>query len=240
MIITDNSIHHAEFMDLCAAMPDASVDLILCDLPYGNSRNKWDAIIPIDPMWAAFKRIMKPKAAIVLTCTQPFTSMLVSSNLKMFREELIWDKVMAVGFLNANRKHLKQHETILIFGHGLLTYNPQMSKGVPYKRPPKKQTPNYGAFKEFASHNPTGDRYPKSIVQISNGDRSKTVHPTQKPISLFSYLIRTYSNPGEMIFDPCVGSGTTALAARTEGRKFIVGDSNAEYIDIARKRLEAQ
>jgi site-specific DNA-methyltransferase (adenine-specific) len=237
MSALENSVSHADLFDLCAAMPDASVDMIAADLPYATTQNVWDVLIPLEPMWSAFKRIIKKNGVIALTCNQPFTSDLIVSNRGMYHEELIWNKVLAVGFLDANRKHLKQHETVLIFCDGMPTYNPQMSKGNPYTRPPKKQTSSYGAFKELAGNNLTGDRYPKSIINISNADRTDTVHPTQKPVSLFSYLIRTYTQPGELVFDPCTGSGTTAIAAREEGRRFVCGDSSLEYVAVARNRL---
>lgn len=234
-----NQVHHTDLFTLCDALPSASVDMILCDLPYGTTACAWDTVIPFAPMWERFKRVIKPRGAIVLTASQPFTSALVMSNPTWWHEELIWNKVLAVGFLDANRKHLRQHETVQVFCDGMPTYTPQMSKGEPYKRPPKKQTPVYGKFVELAGDNPSGDRYPKSILNISNADRTETTHPTQKPVALFRYLIRTYTQPGELVLDPCVGSGTTAIAAREESRQFICGDTSLEYVEVARKRLAA-
>jgi site-specific DNA-methyltransferase (adenine-specific) len=239
--VTENSVHHAEFMDLCAAMPDASADMILCDLPYGSTTCAWDTVIPFEPMWKAFKRIINPEGAIVLTASQPFTSALVMSNPKMFRYEWIWHKSTGGGFLNANRQPLKRHENILVFYNKRGVYQPQMSEGKPYVNSRGKtdiQVNNGGKSNivGYVTVN-TGSRYPTSILEYKN---DTGLHPTQKPLELFRYLIRTYTLPDQMVFDPCVGSGTTAAAAQTEGRKFIVGDSSVEHIDIAHKRLEAQ
>lgn len=234
-----DQIHHMDLFTLCDLIDDRSVDLILADLPYGTTSCHWDTVIPFAPMWERFKRVIKPRGAIVLTASQPFTSALVMSNPTWWHEELIWNKVLAVGFLDANRKHMKQHETVQVFCDGMPTYTPQMSKGDPYTRPTRKMTPIYGKFTELPGNNPTGDRYPKSILNISNADRTKTVHPTQKPVALFRYLIRTYTLPGELVLDPTCGSGTTALAAREEQRHYICGDSDAGYVEVARKRLEA-
>jgi site-specific DNA-methyltransferase (adenine-specific) len=225
-----------DIFDLCDCLDDNSVDMILSDLPYGITACEWDTVIPFEPMWDAFKRIIKPRGAIVLTASQPFTSQLVMSNLEWFRQELVWDKVLAVGFLDANRQHLKRHENIIVFSQGFGTYNPQMKPGKPYKKK-RKITPIYNKFIPIDSKS-DGGRYPTSVIQISNADR-RTQHPTQKPVALFEYLIRTYTQPGDVVFDPCVGSGTTALGARNTGRNYIVGDNSAEYVEIARKRLAA-
>lgn len=233
-----NAVHHADIFDLCERVYRAGlrVDMIAADLPYATTQNEWDVLIPFEPMWAAFRRIVNPGAAIVLTASQPFTSLLVCSNLKMFRYEWIWRKDQSTGFLDANRKPMKQHESVLVFCDSRAPYYPQMGKGEPYRAIRNGRTSNYGKFDRVGTVNESGDRYPKSIIEfnVDNG-----LHPTQKPVDLFRYLIRTYTRPGELVFDPCCGSGTTGYAAREEGRRFIIGDSSAEYVGVARRRLDA-
>lgn len=225
----------ADLFDLCATLPDASVDMILCDLPYGTTACAWDTIIPFDPMWAAFKRIVKPRAAIVLTASQPFTSALVMSNPRMFRYEWIWDKSNGGGFLNANRQPLKRHENIIVFYDRLGIYNPQMTKGKPYRcrSAAAGETTQDQSVAGWITIN-AGNRYPTTILDYSN---DTSLHPTQKPVALFEYLIRTYTQLGDLVFDPCVGSGTTAVAARNTGRHYICGDQSQEYVNVALDRL---
>jgi site-specific DNA-methyltransferase (adenine-specific) len=230
-----NMIYNVDIFALCAAMPPGSVDMILCDLPYAATQNEWDVLIPFEPMWTAYQRVIKSRGAIVLTANQPFSSQLVCSNLKMFRYEWIWRKSLATGFLDANRKPMKQHESILVFCDSRAPYYPQMSGGEPYKGSLNNSSSNYGKFKRTATINESGDRYPKSVIEFNNEQSPQ--HPTQKPVDLFRYLIRTYTLPGELVFDPTCGSGTTAVAARAEGRNFIVGDSSPEYVAIAQERL---
>lgn len=234
----ENRVHHADLFTLCNALPDASVDMVLCDLPYGTLNGvKWDVVIPFAPMWEAFKRVTKPNAAIVLTAAQPFTSMLVCSNLPMFHEEIIWDKVAGTGYFDANRKHLKAHENVLVFCDGQPTYNPQMGKGDPYKKRRSSNFDGYGNAEPTLTVN-DGERYPKSIVTYSASTAAyQRLHPTQKSEDLFAYLIRTYSKPGDLVLDPCCGSGTTAVSARATQRRFICGDKEWDYIQIARRRL---
>lgn len=218
---------------------DGPVDAIIADLPYGTTQNAWDVVIPLPDLWAQFKRLIKPNGAIVLFGSQPFTSELVISNRKWFKQEIIWDKVLSVGFLDANRRHLRQHENILLFSPtGYSTYNPQMTKGKPYfkgLRSPKLP-PVYGHFTNIISHNLTGERYPTSIVKISNAGRDKDGHSTQKPVDLLAYLIRTYTNPGETVLDCTCGSGTTIVAAIQEGRQGIGIELDSGYFDISVKR----
>lgn len=188
-------------------------------------------------MWAAFKRIIKPRGAIVLTASQPFTSALVMSNPKWFRYAWVWDKIRPSGFQYANYRPMMQHEDILVFGTGTVNYYPQKVK--------REKPVRYRGYGKSES-NPIGER--DGIVRWSNEispmtilayvePRSELQHPTQKPVDLFRYLIRTYTRPGEIVFDPVCGSGTTAVAAREEGRRYIVGDSSAEYVQVARDRL---
>lgn len=217
------------------ALADASVDLVLCDLPYGTTQNKWDSVIPFGPLWEQYKRVCK--GAIVLTAAQPFTSALVMSNPKEFKQELIWKKNVASNFLNANRAHLARHESVLLFGKGV--YNPQMTAGKPYvaKRRGKDDTgDNYGDIKARTDTINNGDRKPISVLEFDR--ESKPQHPTQKPVALMEYLIRTYTNPGDTVLDNCMGSGTTGVACINTGRKFIGIEQDYKYFNIARERIE--
>jgi len=233
--VRDNTIHHLDLMTLCNALPSQSVDLILCDLPYGVTACAWDTVIPFVPMWAEFKRVIKPRGAIVLTASQPFTSALVMSNPKWFRYEWIWEKEQGSNFLDAWRRPYKTHENILTFSSQSTNYSPQFEKGGSYTNWKHRGTEVYGKFNNIQKLKTHG-RLPKSIIRFN---RDHGLHPTQKPVALFEYLIRTYTQPGELVFDPCVGSGTTAIAARQTGRRFICGDSSREYVEVARKRLAA-
>lgn len=232
-----NQIHHAEFSELCAQVDDASVDMILCDLPYGTTACAWDTVIPFDTVWEHFKRVIKPKGAIVLTASQPFTSALVMSNVDWFRCEWIVRKPAGTGYLNANRQPMKNHENILIFAKGAHNYCPVMTKGERYSA-------TSGAVGGFVRDKTVGGyltindglRYPLSV--IDDAWQTSKSHPTEKPVALFSYLIKTYTREGETVFDPCVGSGTTAIACQRTGRNFICGDYHLPYVEIGRKRLQ--
>ena len=236
-------IREGDCLDLMRSIPDTSIDLVLCDLPYGTTQCKWDVVIPFAPLWEAYKRIVKPRGAIVLTAAQPFTSALVMSNPKWFRHESIWDKTLITGFLDARRRPLRRHESILLFApRGGFTYNPQKSSGKPYKaKPPSKPTEVYGAFRSQCAINSTGDRFPTSIIAIKNSRRDRSGHPSEKPVALFEHLIKTYSNEGETVLDNCLGSGTTAVACFNTGRACIGIEREPKYVTIARTRLaEAQ
>ena len=221
---------------------DASIDMILCDLPYGTTACKWDTVIPFEPLWEQYKRVIKPHGAIVLTASQPFTSALVMSNVEMFKYEWIWKKTKKTGFPNANRQPLRNYESVLVFYKGQCTYNPQgivaftEPKKVTRKKP-KRDTINAGEndgslcgdyLKKYTN-------YPSQVLEIPS--EAKTVHPTQKPVALFEYLIKTYTNPGETVLDNCLGSGTTAIAAINTGRHYIGFEKDAGYFDIAQKRI---
>lgn len=233
-----NQIHHIDALDLLAQLPDESIDMVLCDLPYGVTACAWDTIIPIDEMWQGLKRIVKSRAAIVLTATQPFTSRLVSSNYEMFRYEWIWLKDNGSDFLNVNRKPFKAHENVLVFYTKQPVYNPQKSAGDPYevlfRKGLRQGLEQPDAVLDTSTIN-FGDRYPKSYQKFSH-DRG--LHPTQKPVALFEYLIKTYTLENEIVLDMTCGSGTTAIAARKTNRQFICGDNHLPYVELARKRLQ--
>jgi len=229
-------------------IPDNSIDMILCDLPYGTTQNKWDFIIDPIKMWVQYERIIKENGAIILTAAQPFTSLLVMSNLKLFRYDLTWDKVKISGFLNSSKMPLRQHEDILIFYKKLPVYNPQKIYAVNIKKPgkSKKTSSNYGNYKNDLKKSFDGERFPTSIISISNWNRvifgsdyenGRSTHPTQKPVDLFRYLIKTYSNEGDTILDNCMGSGTTAIACLMENRNYIGFENDKEH-DYYNKSLE--
>lgn len=204
---------------------DKSIDLILCDLPYGTTRNKWDSIIPLDQLWTHYKRIIKDNGAIVLTAQTPFDKILGCSNIEWLRYEWIWEKTSATGHLNAKKMPMKAHENVLVFYKNLPTYNPQKTYGhvrkvskAEHKRNSKMST-NYNEY-GLTTYDST-ERYPRSVVKFANDKQKEAISPTQKPIALFRYLIRTFSNEGELILDNCSGSGTTAIACLNENRKYI-------------------
>ena len=234
-----NEVIHGDCLEVMPAIPDKSIDMILCDLPYGTTQCKWDTIIPLEPLWKEYKRLVKDSGAIVLTASQPFTSALVMSNPDMFAYCWIWEKTKATGFFDAKKRPLNNYEDIAVFYSKLPTYNPQMENAERlYKRGfvKRKKSDCYGKEKDFIQQE-TGERYPKRIIVFGNADTRDILHPTQKPVALFEYLIRTYTNEGETVLDNCIGSGTTAIAALNTGRFFIGIEKEQKYVDIARKRI---
>jgi site-specific DNA-methyltransferase (adenine-specific) len=223
-------------------IPDGSVDMILADLPYGTTACKWDTIIPFEPLWEQYERVIKDNGAIVLTASQPFTSALVMSNTKLFRYELVWDKVSTSSGALAKKQPLKSHENILLFYKKQPVYNPQMTAGKQWKRGGRgRETPQYYGVKKKLGK-PKSDmtnlKYPKSILVISNANRLNRIHPTQKPVALFEYLIKTYTNEGDVVLDNVIGSGTTAIACINTGRNFIGIEKEQKYVELARRRVE--
>ena len=221
-------------------IPDGSVDLILTDPPYGTTACKWDSVIPLEPMWEQLKRIIKPNGAIVMTASQPFTSMLVMSNLGMFKYELIWEKDKPSDFAVAKFKTMKYHETVLIFTNGRATYNPQMVIGKPNHSVGKgirRKNNESGANTATVSNKTDGLKHPKSVLKINR--ESKPIHPTQKPVALMEYLIKTYTNENETVLDFTMGSGTTGVACKNLNRKFIGIEKDETYFKIAQDRIAA-
>jgi len=219
---------------------DKSIDMILCDLPYGTTSCSWDIIIPFEPLWEQYKRIIKDNGAIVLTASQPFTSALVMSNVEMFKYDLVWNKNLATGFLNANRMPLRSHEEILIFYKKQPIYNPQKIKGKKnHSRGKNKcKTNNLYGYHKIAEDNFTELKHPKSVLEIQKEHPSKTIHPTQKPVALFEYLIKTYTNENDLVLDNCAGSGTTGIACINTKRNYILIEKEKEYYDIIIKRIK--
>ena len=228
------SLIQGDCLDVMATLPSASVDLILCDLPYGTTQNKWDSIIPFAQMWELYHRIAKPNAAFVLTCTQPFTSALGASNIDNLKYSWSWVKPHT-GQLNAKRMPLKNVEDVLVFYRAQPTYNPQFTQGKPYTvdRKGYKGQESYGAQRDHSTAS-DGRRYPKQILEFAERG---AVHPTQKPVALMEYLIRTYTNPGDVVLDNCMGSGTTGVAAIQSGRRFIGIERDPDYFAICQKRI---
>ena len=228
-------------LEVMKDIPDKSIDMILCDLPYGTTACKWDTIIPFEPLWEQYKRIIKNNGAIVLTASQPFTSALVMSNVKMFKYEWIWDKKLAGNGILAKIQPLKIHENILVFSKGKCRYNPTMSKGVLRKKLTnslKISEINNGDGIKKCSETFNDDYYPKSILDFSAaGIRTGRLHPTQKPVALFEYLINTYTNEGDIVLDNCAGSFTTAIASMNLKRNWICIEQDEAYCEIGRKRI---
>ena len=219
---------------------DSSIDMVLTDPPYGTTACKWDSIIPLEPMWEQLKRVIKPNGAIVMTASQPFTTILIASNMKMFKQSLVWEKTMASNFTQAKRQHFKKHEDIAVFYNKQCTYNPQMEIGKAYcdKRESGNRNASVGTesnVKRVPIKN-SGTRYPSSVQKFSNGNNGN-VHPTQKPVALMEYLIKTYTNEEDLVLDNCMGSGTTGVACKNLNRNFIGIELDPEYFKIAKKRI---
>lgn len=220
---------------------DKSVDMVLCDLPYGTTRCKWDTVIPFEPLWEQYERIIKDRGGIVLTASQPFTSALVMSNIARFKYEWIWEKSKATGFMNCNRRPMKAHESILVFSKSQTVYNPQKVSGEPYFRGKVDyEAPHYGKQKPRIVESKDGSRFPRSVIYNKTAEsEGKSVHPTQKPVALFEYLIRTYTNENETVLDSCMGSGTTGVACVNTNRRFIGIELDKTYFNIAKERIYA-
>ena len=233
-------------LELMKDIPDKSIDLILCDLPYGTTRNSWDEVIPFDKLWAQYNRIIKDNGAILLFAQGKFYVNLVSSNMKMFRYDLVWDKELISGFLNAKRMPLRRHEQVAVFYKHLPTYNPQFTQGKPlHSKGTAYQTKeltnnNYGDFKATDDDRAgSTEKYPTSIIKFQKPHPSVCVHPTQKPIELLEYLIKTYTNEGDTVLDNCMGSGSTGVACKNTDREFIGMELDEKYYKIACERLGA-
>ncbi len=223
-------------------IPDGSVDMILTDPPYGTTACKWDSIIPLEPMWEQLKRIIKPNGAIVMTASQPFTTALIASNMKMFKYCWVWDKKLPRGHLNAKRQPLRRFEDVAVFYNKQPTYNAQKTSGHKRKvartvyEKPGDGSQVYGAEKRDTFYDST-ERYPTGIIEVSNASQRGKIHPTQKPVALMEYLIKTYTNENELVLDFTMGSGTTGVAAVNTGRRFIGIELDPDYFAIAEKRI---
>ena len=233
------NLYLGDCLEIMPTLPQHSVDMLLCDLPYGvTARNAWDAVIPFDLLWSRYAYVAKENTAIVLTATQPFASALVMSKPGWFKYEWIWKKSLGTGFLNAKKQPLRNHEQVLVFYQSQCLYNPQKTPGKPYKVKKGSETMNYGKHDCVITDNQTGDRYPLSVQEF-NYDKNK-IHPTQKPVALMEYLIKTYTNEGDTVLDNCMGSGTTGVACVNLNRKFIGIEKDPKYFEIAQNRINSQ
>lgn len=238
----DYEIYNEDCLQGMSRIADGTVDCIICDPPYGITDCAFDVRVPFEPMWKQFKRVTKRNAAIVLFSQMPFGAELIMSNRKMFRYEWIWEKPLGVGFLNAKKMPLRCHENILVFYQQLPTYNPQMRQGKPYSaEKPTTNTLNYGKRHGVHAGNDGEHYYPRDTIkflQVTNFAPEVNYSPQQKPVPLLEYLIRTYTNEGELVLDATMGSGSTGVACINTGRKFIGYELNSKYFDISKQRLE--
>ena len=244
-----NQVHQADCLDFMKKIPTGSIDMVLCDLPYGITQNDWDCYVPLDKLWKEYKRIIKPNGAIALTSQGIFTAKLILSEPKLFKYKWIWEKSKPTNFLNAKKQPLRKYEEVCIFYKKQPAYHPQMTAGVPYNKGIRKNqlSGSYGDFRPSHVHS-DGERYPTDIIYFKTAEsEGEVVHPTQKPIGLGRYLIKTYTDPGDVILDNTCGSGSFLVAALEEGRNFIGIEKNEDvalfknkpidYIDVCRKRL---
>ena len=230
-------IKQGDCLELMKDIPNESINMILCDLPYGVTRCAWDVKIPWEPLWQSYERVIKPNGAICLFSQMPFTAELVMSNRKLYRYEWIYEKTSPVGFLNANRMPMKSHESIQVFYKHLPIYHPQMTTGKQHRRGGNaRESDCYGDFGILPERKST-EYYPTDIIRFSNGNRTHG-HNTAKPVDLLPYLIRTYTNPGDIVLDNCMGSGSTCVAAIQTGRRYIGMELNSELYRTAKKRIE--
>lgn len=236
---TPEQYREGDCLELLPTLPDASVDMVLTDLPYATTRNGWDNQIDAARLWPELLRVTKPNAAIVMTAQQPFTSLLVTQAPRLFRHSWVWEKTLATGHLNAKRAPMKAHEDVLVFARSQPTYNPQKTTGHPRKAATRRKilNGNYGDYSGSAYD--STERYPRSVITFATDKQRSAIHPTQKPVALFEYLIRTYSNPGEIVLDVAAGSGTTAIAAYNTGRGSISFELDQAIAAGARARIDA-
>ena len=238
MIYTDiknGRFYNEDCFDAMREIPDGVIDMVLCDLPYGTTQNKWDSVLPLDKLWAEYWRVCKSNAAIVLTAQPPFDKLLGASCLDFMKYEWIWQKTRVTGHLNAKKQPMKAHENVLVFYKEQCLYNPQglLKKAIPTIRKGRDNGSNYGdsakdALQEY-------ENYPQSVLPI--GSEGKGFHPTQKPVALFEYLIKTYTNENELILDNTAGSGTTAIAAINTNRKWVCIEKDETYYSKALERI---
>lgn len=243
--IFDDKIIQGDCLEVMKDIPDESIDMILCDLPYAETGNQWD--FPVEPkkLWRQYERIITDEGAIVLTGTFKFGVQLFLQAPHLYKYDWIWEKDNGTNAPNVNLQPFRIHEQVFIFGKGRVTngkrtamkYNPQKTKGKPYKQMSGRISENWkGGLRNIETNNESGDRHPKTIQKFNRDKQG--LHPTQKPVALFEYLIKTYTNEGDLVLDNCAGSGTTGIAARNLARNFILIEKEKEYCDIAEKRLQ--
>lgn len=245
-----NNVIQGDSLEEMSKIPDCSIDMVLVDLPYGTTQNKWDSVIPLDELWSQYHRIVKPNGAMVFTSSGMFTAQLMLSNVKEYKYKYVWEKSKATNFLNAKKQPLRKHEDILVFYKKQPTYHPQMTQGEAYSKGVRKNqvTGSYGDFEPTLVKS-DGQRYPVDVIYFKTAEsEGPVVHPTQKPVELGRYLIRTYTNPGDVVLDNTSGSGSFLVAALKEGRNFIGIEKNqnvalfkhqpVDYINVTRNRIQ--
>lgn len=238
----ESVIYLGDCLEQMDNIADNSVDMVLCDLPYGTTQNKWDSVIDLPSLWKQYNRVCKANAAVVLFCQGVFTAKLILSNELIFKYKIVWEKSKPTNFLNAKKQPLRKHEDIAVFYKKQPVYNPQFTQGNPYSKGLRKdqQTGSYGEFSQVVVKSETGKRYPTDIVyyKTAESEPDKTVwHSTQKPVNLGRYLIRTYTNEGAIVLDNAFGSGSFLVSAKLENRKYIGIEKEKEFFDIAQERL---
>ena len=235
--VSGSTFVNADCFDVFPFIEDKSIDAVICDLPYGTTACKWDTVIPFAPLWEHYNRVIKPKGAIVLFCSQPFTSALIMSNPNNFKYCWTWDKVKPNGHLVAKIRPMQRTEDIAVFGIGKIKYNPQMTKrDKPKKSKEYSRTQIMGGEQTNFEERTLNEKYPQSILQFSNASQIEKLHPTEKPIELMEYLVKTYTNEGDMVLDNTMGSGTTNLACIKLNRKSIGIEKEKQYYDVAVRR----
>lgn len=246
--MSDYQLHHGDCLDILPALDPGSVDAVICDPPYGTTACKWDSVIPFAPMWEQIRRVLKPRGACVLFGSQPFTSALVISNIKQYRHSWVWDKKRVTGGATAHLAPMRAHEDIVIFSHAAARYNPQMGSwdGIALTRRGPAIVKKDGAFAHADNISPGKDakilrgRYPDTVLRIhalGSNDPERTGHPTQKPLALLEYLVKTYTNAGDTVLDFCYGSGTTGAACGNLGRRFVGIEKDRAYFDQGAARI---
>ena len=233
-------LYHGDCLEIMKDIPDGSIDMVLCDLPYGITQNRWDSVIPLGDLWVEYNRVTKMNGAIVLTSAGLFTARLIMSNPSMFKYKWIWEKSKATNFLNAKKQPLRKHEDVCVFYLEQPNYNPQMRDGEPRMVGPYslQRGATYGDYHKTQRNN-EGKYYPTDMLYFKTAEsEGKVLHSTQKPVALCEYLIKTYTNPGDTILDNCMGSGTTGVAAINTGRNFIGIELDDKYFGIAKERIE--
>lgn len=236
-------LYNDDMFNVLGNLEPQSIDLLLTDFPYGTlnkARNQWDRVIDYDKFWEIANIICKPTCAIISTAAQPFTAELISTNYRDFKYCLVWEKSKATGYLNAKKQPMRAHEDIVVFYKKQPTYNPQMTSGDPYdKGKALRDCEQYGKqTKAVHVKNEEGTRYPRSVIYFKTAESEGKFHPTQKPVELYRWLVRTYSNPGDTVLDPCMGAGTTGISATLEDRKFIGIEREKEYFESACDRIQ--
>jgi site-specific DNA-methyltransferase (adenine-specific) len=236
-----NNVINGDCLEIMKEIPDKKIHMILCDLPYGVTKNKWDSIISLDALWLQYERIIKDNGIIILHGQDKFSAKLMLSNEKLHRYNLIWEKTTPTGHLNAKKMPLRSHEDLLIFYKSLPTYNPQKTTGharkvstAAHKRNSKKTT-NYGEH-DLTTYDST-ERYPKSVLKFATDKQKSALHPTQKPIGLLEYLIKTYTNENDLVLDNCAGSGSVGVACKNTNRNYLLIEKEKEYYEIILERL---